>query len=93
MERRLRSPVGEIDIIARRGDVLAFIEVKARPSHAQAAYAVTKRQQGRLVRAALLYIARRPKLSKLAMRFDVMLVTTLWRPPRHLTDAWRPDAE
>ncbi|MGY8958186.1 MAG: YraN family protein [Alphaproteobacteria bacterium] len=93
LEQRRRSPVGEVDIIARRSGVLAFIEVKARPSYAQAAYAVTKRQQGRLVHAAQFYIARRPALSRLAMRFDVMRVTTPWRPPHHLTDAWRPDAD
>jgi putative endonuclease len=89
----LRSPVGEIDIIARRGGVLAFIEVKARPSYTQAVYAVTKRQQSRIVRAAMLYIARRPGLSELAVRFDVMLVSGPWRPPQHLTDAWRPDTD
>lgn len=92
LARRLRSPVGEIDIIARRGGVLAIIEVKARPSHAEAAYAVTKRQQNRLARAAVWYVAAHPALTALAMRFDVMLATP-WRPPRHLTDAWRPDAD
>ena len=93
LARRQRSPVGEIDIIARRGGVLAIIEVKARPSVNEAAHAVTKRQRNRLVRAASLFVAQRPALATLAMRFDVMAVTAPWRPPRHLTDAWRPDAD
>ncbi len=89
LARRERSPVGEIDIVARRGGVLAIIEVKARPTHAQAAEAVTRRQQDRLVRAAQWYVASRPALAALALRLDVMSATP-WRPPRHLTDAWRP---
>jgi putative endonuclease len=50
--RRWRSPVGEIDLVARRGRVLAFVEVKARGSHHDAAYAVTLRQQRRIIAAA-----------------------------------------
>ena len=86
LARRQRSPVGEIDIVARRGGVLAIIEVKARPTHELAA---ERRQKDRLARAAQWYVGSRPALAELAMRFDVMSVTP-WRPPRHLTDAWRP---
>ena len=75
--------------MARRGGVLAIIEVKARPTHELAAEAVTRRQKDRLARAAQWYVGSRPALAELAMRFDVMSVTP-WRPPRHLTDAWRP---
>jgi putative endonuclease len=89
LARRLRSPVGEIDIVAQRGGILAIIEVKARPTHAQALESVTRRQQDRLVRAAQWYIASRPTLAALALRFDVMVVAPR-RAPRHLTDAWRP---
>ena len=87
--RRLRSPVGEIDIVARRGAVLAIIEVKARPDPAAAA-AVTLRQRERLMRAAGWLVAGRPDLATLQVRFDVMLVTP-WRWPRHMVDAWRAD--
>lgn len=89
LARRQRSPVGEIDIVAQRGGILVIIEVKARQTEAQAAEAVTRRQQDRLVRAAQWYIASRPALAMLALRFDVMLVAP-WKRPRHLTDAWRP---
>lgn len=89
--RRLRSPVGEIDIVARRGRVLAVIEVKARDAMAVAAEAVTPRQQQRLIRAAGWLIAGRPDLASLQIRFDVMLVAP-WRLPKHVVDAWRAEA-
>lgn len=90
--RRLRSPVGEIDILARRGAVLAVVEVKARREIADAAEAVTGRQQDRLLRAAGWYVAGRPELAAMRIRFDVMLVTP-WRWPEHIVDAWRADAQ
>ena len=86
---RARTPLGEIDIVARRGPVLALVEVKARPDAGAAAAALRPRQQARLVRAANALIAGRPDLAALSVRFDLMLVTP-WRWPRHLPDAWRP---
>lgn len=85
---RLRTPLGEIDIVARRGDTLAVIEVKARADWAQANEAVSARQRGRLVRAAHAFLATNPQYAGLSLRFDVMLVTP-WSWPRHLADAWR----
>ena len=90
--RRLRSPVGEIDIVARRGTILAIIEVKARPDPAAAAESVTRRQRERLIRAAGWVVAGRPDLAAMQVRFDVMLVTP-WRWPQHVVDAWRADAQ
>src|SRR5262249_22318893 len=66
--------VGEIDIVARRGAVLAFIEVKARPVRDDALMAVTPAQQQRLARAAEAFLAQRPDLGHLGVRFDVMVV-------------------
>jgi putative endonuclease len=83
-----RCPSGEIDILARRGGVLAVVEVKSRGDLATAAEAVLPRQRRRIVRAAASFLAGRPDLAGLALRFDVMLVAPL-RPPRHLADAWR----
>lgn len=68
---RLRTPVGEIDIAARRGRVLAVVEVKARDTKAAALHAVTPRQRLRLQRAAQWLVARRPDLAGLQIRFDV----------------------
>lgn len=92
LARRLRSPVGEIDILARRGNVLAVIEVKARSDSGLAAESVTPRQQERLIRAAGWAVAGRPRLAALQLRFDVMLVEP-WRLPEHIVDAWRADSD
>lgn len=83
-----RAPVGEIDIVARRGKTLAIVEVKARGSLADAAEALSPRQRRRIARAALAFLALHPDAAGLALRFDVMLVRP-WRLPHHLTDAWR----
>ena len=85
-----RCPSGEIDILARRGSVLAIIEVKSRRDLASAAAAVLPRQRRRIARAASAFLLARPDLAALAPRFDVMLVARL-RLPRHLRDAWRID--
>jgi len=86
---RERTPVGEIDIVARRGAILAIVEVKARADAVGAALALTARQRGRLFRAAAAFLGRHPELAGLSVRFDLMLVSP-WRWPRHLPDAWRP---
>lgn len=88
--RGWRCPAGEIDILARRGNVLAVIEVKSRGDLATAAAAVAPRQRRRIARAAAAFVAIRPDLADMTLRFDVMLVAPL-RPPRHLPDAWRHD--
>jgi putative endonuclease len=88
--RDWRCPSGEIDILARRGNVVAVIEVKARRDLAAAAEAVTPRQRRRIARAAEMFLLTRPDLAECIMRFDVMLVERL-RPPRHLRAAWRID--
>jgi putative endonuclease len=86
-----RCPSGEIDILARRGGVLAIIEVKARRDLATAAVSVLPRQRRRIARAASAFLLMRPDLADLVLRFDVMLVAPL-RPPRHLPNAWRIDS-
>jgi putative endonuclease len=83
-----RCPSGEIDILARRGPVLAIVEVKSRGDLGSAADAVLPRQRRRIARATSAFLVARPDLAGLAPRFDVMLVAP-FRPPRHLADAWR----
>ncbi len=90
LARRYRTPVGEVDLIARRGGVIAAIEVKARGNLAAAGEAVTARQRGRIARALAHFLAHRPDLAALAPRFDVMLVAPRGLA-RHLVDAWREE--
>jgi putative endonuclease len=90
LARRFRVPSGEVDLIARRGKVLAAIEVKARDSLALAAEAVGPRQRRRVARALDHFVARHPELARLDLRYDVMLVLP-GRLPRHIADAWRDE--
>jgi len=91
LARDVRTPVGEIDIVARRGPVLAFVEVKARRSAAETDV-VGVRQQKRIVRAAEAFLSRHPTLTDLDVRFDIMLANP-WALPTHVTDAWRADEQ
>ena len=90
LARGFRVPVGEIDIVARRGRTLAVIEVKARDTFATAVDALGPRQQRRIVRAAAAFLKARPGCAGLDVRFDMMLVLP-WRLPVHITDAWRSE--
>lgn len=85
------SGLGEIDIVARRGRTIAFIEVKTRADWGSAAEAILARQRQRIARAASAFLAARPQHADRQPRFDVMLVIP-WRWPRHITSAWRSDS-
>lgn len=87
LARRWKSPVGEIDIVARRRHLLVFVEVKARHSLDDAAEAVTERQRQRIVAAAEAWIATYPDPSIRDMRFDAMLVAP-GKMPRHIQGAF-----
>jgi putative endonuclease len=88
---RVRTPVGEIDLIARApvGPV-CFIEVKARGDALAAAQSLGTRQQRRITSAAMHYMAQHPRLAAKGMRFDVIALAP-GRLPRHYRDAWRDD--
>lgn len=90
LARRARTPSGEIDLIARRKNLVAFVEVKARRTHTLAVESVTPTAQRRITRAAELWMARRRDLDGHDWRFDVITVTPKsW--PKHHRDAWRPE--
>ena len=86
--RRVKTRLGEIDLIAQRGRTLVFVEVKARGDTFAAAEALSLHQRGRLTRAAVLFAATRPEFAGFDMRFDVVLMTPR-RLPIHLRDAWQ----
>jgi len=89
LARRLPTPVGEIDILARRGRVLAVVEVKRRAEVADALAALGPAQRRRIEQAAAWLLQHRPDLAGLDVRFDVVAVGGL-TCPLHLPDAWRP---
>ena len=88
LDRRFRSPVGEIDLVARRGRRVAFVEVKIRPTAEDGAWSVTPRQQRRIARAAEAWLQRNPWAAQSVLSFDVVLASPR-ALPRHLKDAFR----
>jgi putative endonuclease len=87
LAKRFRTPYGEIDIVARRRNLLAFVEVKARATLDEAAYAVTPRQQRRIIDAAQAWLMNHPEHANFDLRFDAMLIAPR-RLPRHLLAAF-----
>jgi len=87
LARRLKTPVGEIDLIVRRGRTVAFVEVKHRPSEAEASEATTPAAQRRIARAASYWLARHPGAAAADFRFDVV-VSVPGRLPRHIMAAF-----
>ena len=88
LARRARTPAGEIDLVAEREGLLAFIEVKARPSLSEAAFALGPRQRARLVAAAECWVAANPGHGAAGMRFDVVIVAADGTA-RRIADAFR----
>lgn len=78
---------GEIDIIARRGRTLAFVEVKYRPESSRAAEAITAAKRRRLGLAARAWLSAHPKDADLEARFDAVLISP-GHVPRHIEGAW-----
>jgi len=77
--RRWRGQSGEIDLIARDGPEVIFIEVKQSATHDRAASHLTERQLARMHRSATEFIAREPKGQLTDIRFDVALVDAMGR--------------
>ena len=87
LAKRFRTPYGEIDLVARKRNLIAFIEVKARASLDDAAYAVTPRQQARIIDAAQGWLMAHPEHAEFELRFDAILIAPR-RLPRHLLAAF-----
>jgi putative endonuclease len=87
LARRWRSPLGEIDIVARRRRLLVFAEVKARANLDEAAESVNERQRRRIAAAAEVWLAANPDKTILDIRFDAILVAP-GRIPRHIPAAF-----
>jgi putative endonuclease len=88
--RRWKSPVGEIDLVIKRGRLIVFVEVKARKDFDQAAESVLVRQRRRIVAAAQAWLAAHPEHAGYDMRFDAVLVSP-GRMPQHVVAAFEAD--
>ena len=87
LAKRYRTPHGEIDIVARRRNLVAFVEVKARATLDDAAFAVTPRQQQRIINAAQGWLVAHPEHAEFELRFDAMLIAPR-SLPRHVLAAF-----
>lgn len=84
---RYRVRAGEVDIIARRGELVAFVEVKARRDLMAAVDAVTFASQDRIRAAGDHWLARQPDAARLSLRYDIVAITP-WKLPRHYQGAF-----
>lgn len=89
LERRVKTPRGEIDLIARKGQVLAFVEVKMRRAQTDPARLLTSSQMQRIVNSATAWASARSWTRGYQWRYDLIMVSP-WRWPTHILDAWRP---
>ena len=88
IDRRFAAAGGEIDLVARRGATIAFVEVKARDDLDAAADAITAAKRRRIGRAARVWLARNPWAVAANLRGDAVFVAP-GRLPRHLAAAYR----
>ncbi len=84
---RYRTKLGEIDIIARRGDLAVFVEVKARADEIGAVDAVSYTSQNRIRAASDLWLARQRDYALLSQRYDIIAILP-GKLPRHFPNAF-----
>ena len=87
LARRHRTRFGEIDLIARRGDLVLIVEVKARPTLMAAMEALGRESERRIEGCADLWLSRQPDFGQLSVRFDMVAVLP-WRWPVHVQNAF-----
>lgn len=86
LDRRVRTPAGEVDLVARRGDLIAFVEVKSRRTAAELDHAIDQRRLARVAAAAEVLMPRYATAGE-DIRVDVLLLAPGTRP-RHIENAW-----
>lgn len=82
-----KSPIGEVDFIAKKGNTIIFIEVKKRQSIEKAKYAIKPIQQKRIVNAAKVFIKNHPSYQQCNIRFDAVLIKLPFQI-LHIKNAW-----
>jgi len=86
LDRRVRTPAGEVDLVARRGKIVAFVEVKTRATAAELDWAIDERRLARVAAAAEVLMPRYAGPGD-DIRVDVILLAPGNRP-RHIENAW-----
>ena len=85
--RRFKTKAGEVDLIARKGDLVALVEVKARADIDTAIHAVTGTAAMRIAAAGDIWLSRQPDAASLSIRHDIVAVLP-WQWPKHFPDAF-----
>lgn len=85
--RRYKTKLGEIDLIARRGDLVLIVEVKVRATLIEAMEAIARQSERRIEAAADLWLSRQPDYGRLSVRFDMVAVLP-WRWPVHVPNVF-----
>lgn len=86
LDRRVRTPAGEVDLVVRRGSLVAFVEVKTRATAADLDFAVDEHRLARVAAAAELLMPRYASPGD-DIRVDVILIAP-GALPRHIENAW-----
>ncbi|RYD57740.1 MAG: YraN family protein [Sphingomonadales bacterium] len=86
LDRRVRTPAGEVDLVVRRGNLVAFVEVKTRATQAGLDFAIDERRLARVARAAEFLMTRYAGPGD-DIRVDVILIAPR-ALPRHIENAW-----
>ncbi|WP_336276581.1 YraN family protein [Bartonella sp. CB178] len=89
-EARFKTKCGEIDLIARRGNLVLIVEVKTRPTLVEAMMAVSRASEKRIEAAADVWLARQKDRSLLSVRFDLIAIVP-WCFPRHISAFFTSD--
>jgi putative endonuclease len=88
VERRYKTKLGEIDLIARRGDLILIVEVKARRTLVDAMESIAKRSERRIEAAADLWLSQQRDYGRMSIRFDMVAVLP-WRWPVHIQNIFQ----
>jgi putative endonuclease len=89
LNKRYKTPHGEIDLVMKRGRSIVFVEVKARATMTVGVEAISDCSRLRIQSAAQHFIQRHPRYRDYVWRFDALVVSPK-RMPYHIKDAWRP---
>ena len=85
--RRFKTPVGEVDLIARKKNLVLLVEVKARRTEEAALHSISRTAQRRIESAGEWWLSQQRDFAKLSWRCDVVAVTP-WRWPIHFENVW-----
>ena len=85
--KRFKTPVGEVDLVARKKNLILFVEVKARRTEEAALHSISRTAQRRIESAGGWWLSKQADFSKLSWRCDVVAVTPR-RWPLHFENVW-----